>query len=162
MARKQFIEVKDLDRWGACCRGDGQTFSNAVLDTLLRGRARLTTLEVSYLTRRGVSAADLVWLLLRYPILTKNEIRGLYERWQSRVNAARRRQQLRPINFAITFRHSTGRVQVTTTIVVAVAAMETSMVVGTLMAPAAVLPPATVMLADIRKVLKNADRSSRG
>jgi len=61
------ITIKDLDRWGACSRGDGNNYSDERLKKLLRGRESVTPLEV--LRMRSVPVQDRIWALLRPDVL---------------------------------------------------------------------------------------------
>ena len=63
----QHITIEDLDRWGACCREDGEDYCNARLKRLARGRKGLTGLEVSRM--RSIPYEDRIWALLRREVL---------------------------------------------------------------------------------------------
>ena len=61
------ITIEDLDRWGACCREDGEDYCDARLKRLARGRKGLTGLEVSRI--RSIPYEDRIWVLLRREVL---------------------------------------------------------------------------------------------
>ena len=70
MRRKKLITIKDLDKWGACSRGDGERYSADRLHNLLRGRKGWTPLEVSRM--RSVPVEDRIWVLLRPEVLGRD------------------------------------------------------------------------------------------
>ena len=76
------ITIKDLDRWGACCRDADRRYSDAALAKLLDGRPGLTPLEVCDL---DIPVEDRIWVLLRPDVLGKDGLRRVLDRIVARA-----------------------------------------------------------------------------
>lgn len=65
------ITYNDLERWGACSRGDGDRYSRAALDARLSAGWSLSLVEA--LSLEWVPAADRIWIATRPDVLTEEQ-----------------------------------------------------------------------------------------
>lgn len=64
------ITIKNLNKWGACDREDGERYSDANLEKIFRGRKSLTIKEV---LRLRIPDADKVWVATRPGVMTRDQ-----------------------------------------------------------------------------------------
>jgi len=68
---RRLITIKNLDKWGACCRDPGEPYNDKRLKRLFKGRKSIPTLEV--LNMKNIPPEDRVWVMARSGVLTKRQ-----------------------------------------------------------------------------------------
>jgi len=68
---RRLITIKNLDKWGACCRDPGEPYNDKRLKRLFKGRKSIPTLEV--LNMKNIPPEDRVWVMTRSGVLTKRQ-----------------------------------------------------------------------------------------
>ena len=79
---KTKITIADLDRWGACDRGDGEKYSDANLKKLMKGKSSIDIIDVLYLR---ILPEDILWVVLREELLPKGVLRELAHKFAKRA-----------------------------------------------------------------------------